>query len=312
MSANSWMQTPAGYQIIAGKYVVTSWLQAIFNPSFFIRFMHMVLASIVTTCFVVAGVAAWYLLRNRHSAIAKPCFSFALLAAAIFTFIQIVIGDMVGLKVQEFQPLKTAAIEANWKTQAGAPLYLFAIPNVKQAKNLFPISIPYGASLLNTHQLQGVLKGLDSVSPNYWPLIEPAFFGFRVMVGIGFLLFFISLYGSWLYWRKKLYTSRLFQKICVWISPLGFVAIISGWITAETGRQPWIIYNQMRTAEGASVVPPSHVLISLLLFMTVYAIIFAFYLYYLFKFIRKGPTELEKIPPVITYLPVQPKARKTQ
>lgn len=294
MSANSWMQTPAGYAVVNGKYDVASWLQAIFNPSFLIRFTHMVFASLITTCFVVAGTAAWYLLRKRHLNIAQPCFAFALIAALIITPLQIVIGDMVGLKVHKYQPLKTAAMEANWNTQAGAPLVLFGIPDVKNARNLYAITIPYGASLFNTHQLHGVLQGLNSVSRDNWPVVEPVFFGFRVMVGIGLLFFLMSIYATWLFWHKKLYTIRWFQHLCVWTSPLGFVAVIAGWITAESGRQPWIIYNLMRTKEAASVVPPAHVLISLILFVVVYGIIFTFYLYYLFKFIRKGPVEKEK------------------
>lgn len=310
LSANSWMQTPAGYSYINGQYQVASWIHAIFNPSFLIRFFHMLFASLVTASFVVAGVAAWYLLRKRHVEIAKPCFSFALWAALIITPIQVVIGDTVGLKVHEFQPLKTAAMEGNWNTQAGAPLYLFAIPDVKNARNLLGISIPYGASLFNTHQLKGVLQGLNSVPSSDWPVIPPVFYGFRVMVGIGLLLFFISLYALYLRIRKKLYTARKFQHLCVWVSPLGFIATLAGWITAESGRQPWIIYNLMRVAQAASKVLPSHVLLTLILFFLVYGIIFMFYLYYLFKYIRKGPKELEEAPYTIAYLPPQKGGKK--
>lgn len=306
LSANSWMQTPSGYYFSKGQFLVASWLEAIFNPSFFIRFLHMLFASLVTSCFVVTGVAAWYLLRKRHLDIAKPCFSFALWAALILTPLQVLIGDQVGLKIHEFQPLKTAAMEGNWTTQAGAPLYLFAIPDVKNAKNLFGISIPYGASLFNTHSLTGVLPGLNSAPRSDWPVIPPVFFGFRVMVGLGLLFFFISLYALYLRIKKKLYTARFFQQLCVWVAPLGFVATIAGWMTAESGRQPWIIYNLMRVAQAASKVPPSHVLLTLILFLVVYGIIFIFYLYYLFKYIRKGPKELEESPFTIAYLPPQP------
>lgn len=310
MSANSWMQAPAGYQIVNGKYQVTSWLQAIFNPTFLPRFTHMVFASLVTTCFVVAGVSAWYLLRKRYEAIAKPCFSFALIAAVILTPIQIVLGDNVGLHVLKNQPLKTAAMEGIWNTQAGAPLILFAIPDVKNARNLYQISIPKGASLFNTHQLNGVLQGLNSVSRNNWPVIEPTFFGFRVMVGIGLFLFAIALYAVWLRWRKKFFTSRLLQYLCLFASPLGFVATIAGWITAESGRQPWVVYNLIRTSDGASVVPASNVLISLIILVFVYGTIFTFYIYYLFKFIRKGPVELGEKPIIAAYLSAQPPTEK--
>lgn len=295
MSANSWMQAPTGYMIVNGKYIATDWIAAIINPTFLIRFTHMVLASLVTTCFVVAGISAWYLLRKQYEKIARPCFSFALCTAVIVTLTQVVVGDLVGLKIHEYQPLKTAAIEGNWNTQKGAPLYLFAVPDVENAENHFALAIPYGASLFNTHHLDGELEGLNAAPRSNWPVVVPVFYGFRVMVGIGFLLFFTALYGVYLFLRKKLYQARKLQRWCVWISPLGFIATLAGWITAESGRQPWIIYNTMRVSDAVSNVPAPHVLISLLLFMIIYGIIFAFYLYYLFKFIRRGPLTKETL-----------------
>jgi cytochrome d ubiquinol oxidase subunit I len=302
MSANSWMQTPAGYHIVNGTFVVDSWLQVIFNPSFLRRFFHMVLASLVTCLFVIAGVASWYLLRRRHEDIAKPCLRFALIAAVILTPIQIVVGDLVGLKMHEYQPLKIAAIEANWNTTQGAPLYLFAIPDTTTAQNRYAVSIPYGASLFNTHSLHGTLVGLTSAPRNDWPVVPPVFFGFRIMVGIGFLLFFVALYGFWLKWRDKLFTSRGFQYLCVGVSPLGFIATLAGWITAESGRQPWTVYNLLRTQDAASAVAGQSVLITLSMFIAVYSLIFAFYLYYFFKLIQLGPVHLEEAAPTIGYL----------
>lgn len=289
MSANSWMQTPAGYHVILGKYVVDSWWQVIFNPSFIPRFIHMVLASYVTTCFVVAGIAAWYLLRERHVDLAKRCFSFALGAALIVTLVQIFVGDEVGLKVHEFQPLKTAAMEGVWDTQNAAPFVVFAIPDPIAETNRFAIQIPYLASLINTHTLDGQLIGLKSVAPNDRPIVTTVFFSFRVMLAIGFFLFAVALFALWLRLRNKLFTTRWFLHLCVFIAPIGFVSTIAGWLTAESGRQPWIVYNLMRTIDGASIIAVHQVLTSLILFIVVYGMVFGFYLYYLFKVIRKGP-----------------------
>jgi cytochrome d ubiquinol oxidase subunit I len=295
MAANSWMQTPAGYHIAAGgKYVVDSWWQVIFNPSFIPRFLHMIMASYVTVCFVVAGVAAWYLLKQRNIEFAKRCFSFALSAALVVTALQIFLGDQVGLEVHQNQPLKTAAMEGVWDTQKGAPLVLFAIPDTQQEKNLYAIQIPYLASLINTHQLMGELVGLKSVSAADRPIVPTVFFNFRIMVAIGFLFFFISLYALWLRWKGKLYTTTWFKKLCVWIAPLGFVSTIAGWMTTETGRQPWIVYQLMRTSEGASTIALHQVVTSLILFILVYIFVFSFYIFYLIRLIRRGPENIEK------------------
>jgi cytochrome d ubiquinol oxidase subunit I len=188
MSANSWMQTPSGYHIVAGRYIVDSWTSVIFNPSFIPRFMHMVMASYVTTSFVIAGISAWYLLKKHHEAMAKQTFSFALGAAIILTPLQIYIGDTVGLAVHQNQPLKTAAMEGVWSTQRAAPFVVFAWPAVKEETNLYAITIPYLASLINTHRLDGQLIGLKSVAPMDRPIVAPVFFGFRIMLAIGLLL----------------------------------------------------------------------------------------------------------------------------
>lgn len=222
MSANSWMQTPTGYTIEAGKYVVNDWFATIFNPSAIPRFTHMVMASYVTTCFVVAGVSAWYLLKQRQQELAKKCFAFALGAAVIVTPLQVVLGDMVGLVVYQYQPLKTAAIEALWETRKGAPLVLFGIPDQQQEKNLYEISIPYGASYINTHHLEGELVGLKSVPATERPIVSTVFWMFRIMVGIGFIYLAIALYALWLRMRGKLFDNRWFYHLCLWVAPLGF------------------------------------------------------------------------------------------
>ncbi|MEN9470931.1 MAG: cytochrome ubiquinol oxidase subunit I [Candidatus Aquirickettsiella gammari] len=306
LSANSWMQTPTGFHIEAGRYVVDSWWAVIFNPSTIPRFLHMAMASLLTTCFAIAGVSAWYLLKGRHLDIAKPCFSFVLGAAVLIAPMQVFLGDIVGLKIYEYQPLKTAAIEGNWRTQKGAPLILFAIPNSQQEKNYYEISIPKLASLINTHHWDGKLLGLKSVPPSERPVVGATFWMFRVMVGIGFLFLFVALFALWRNWRGQLYSSNRFYRLCILIAPLGFLSTIAGWMVAESGRQPWIVYNLINISQGASIVPFHQVFISLILLIVVYGIIFSFYLFYLFKLIRKGPTALllhESVADVITETP---------
>ncbi len=306
MSANSWMQTPAGTHVAAnGKFVIDTWMGTIFNPSFYHRFTHMVLASYLTCTFFIAGISAWYILKQRHLDVAKTCFSFAMWAAILFAPIQILIGDTVGLAVHQYQPLKTAAIEGVWDTQLGAPLLLFAIPDSKQEKNLFPIKIPHGAALINTHQWDGKLIGLKSVPPQDRPVVLTTFFGFRIMVGIAVLFFFMGVVGLWHRYKKTLYDRKWFLYACTWMTPFGIFATISGWFVAETGRQPWVVYNLLRTTDGASKLAPEQVGISLTAFILIYTMAISFFVYYFLKLVKKGPDatgDAEKEPPVIGYM----------
>jgi len=293
MSANSWMQTPFGYEVIQGKYVVESWWQVVFNPSFIPRFIHMVLASYVTTCFFIAAVASYYLLKNKHIKTAKICLSFVMWAALLIMPIQIYIGDVVGVNVEKYQPLKTAAIEANWKTQKSAPLVLFAMPSKSQQRNLYAIEIPGLASLINTHHWDGELLGLKSVSPEEQPPVASVFFTFRIMVSIGLLMLLTTILALFLRIRNKLHHTKWFLRWCLLIAPLGFVASICGWLTAEMGRQPWIVYNLLKTKDAVSSIGMEEVIISFVLLILAYGIVFSFYLVYLFKSIRTGPEVVE-------------------
>ncbi|WP_347252038.1 cytochrome ubiquinol oxidase subunit I [Legionella sp.] len=293
LAANSWMQTPHGYEVINGKYVVADWWRVVFNPSFIPRFLHMILASYTTTCFVVGGVACYFLLKNRHQDIAKKSLSFAMWAALVVVPLQIFIGDTVGLAVHRYQPLKTAAMEANWTTQKGASLILFAWPSQEQQKNEFVIAIPKLASLLNTHEWDGELLGLNAVDKTEQPHVAPVFFAFRVMVGIGLLMLITALVALLLRMKSTLYTSRFFHQWCLFIAPLGFIASISGWLTAEIGRQPWVVYNLLKIKEAISAVGMEEVIISFVLLVLAYGVVFSFYLYYLFKMIRLGPLALD-------------------
>ena len=212
MSANSWMQTPSGYQLIDGKYVVDSWSAVVFNPSFIPRFAHMLLASYVSTCFVVMAVASYYFVKKKNSLLAKKCLSFALWAALLVIPLQIFMGDMVGVNVYKYQPLKTAAMEGVWETQKGAPLLLFAWPSQEKQKNEYTVSIPKLASLINTHQLDGEMLGLKSFAPAEQPRVIPVFFSFRIMVGIGLLMLLTAVVGLFLRFRGHLYTSKWFHR----------------------------------------------------------------------------------------------------
>jgi cytochrome d ubiquinol oxidase subunit I len=303
MSANSWMQTPAGYLMDGSKFIVGSWMDVVFNPSFIDRFLHMLMAAFLTASFVVAGVSSWFLIKNRHLEIAKPCLAIAIVFAGVVAPLQLFIGDKVGTTVFKYQPLKTAAIEGNWNTMQGAPFIIFAIPDVNQGKNLFQISIHYGASLINTHSLNGTLIGLNSVPKEDRPVILSTFFAFRIMLGIGMLFILSGWIGLWLLFRNKLYTTHWYLRLCTLLTPLGFVAAVCGWLTAESGRQPWVVYGLLRTKDAASVVPMQQVLISLSLFIIGYGVIFSFYLYYLLKTIRKGPEELDEPPITLSYIP---------
>jgi cytochrome d ubiquinol oxidase subunit I len=303
MSANTWMQHPIGYNQTSDGFTVASWLQIVFNPATPARFIHMLLASYICAAFVICSVAAFYLIQKRFISFAKKCFSFAWMALLILVPLQVFFGDLVGVHVKEFQPIKTAAMEGIWDTQAGAPLLLFAIPDQKNQTNRWSLSIPHGAALINTHHLDGVLTGLKSVPPQDQPNVMTVFYSFRIMVGIGFLMLLLSVIALYLRLRKKLFDSLWFLIASVASAPLGFAALWFGWITAEVGRQPWIVYNLLRTVDAASIVPMRDVIISFILIFIVYGIIFGyFYFYFLHKTIHKGPTELIEAEP---HLPFQ-------
>ncbi|MDI9818251.1 MULTISPECIES: cytochrome ubiquinol oxidase subunit I [unclassified Legionella] len=289
LSANSWMQVPSGYEIENGQYIVSSWWDALFNPVFIPRMIHMLLASYTTTSFVIAAVSSYFLLKNRHIDVAQKCLSFAMWAALIVVPAQMYMGDTVGLAVHQYQPLKTAAMEGVWETQRGAPFLIFAWPSQVEQKNNYTLEIPKLASLLNTHELEGEMIGLKSVSRADQPLVAPVFFSFRIMVGIGLLMLATTLIALFLRFRQTFYTSRKFHQLCLFMAPLGFVATIAGWLTAEIGRQPWVVYNLMRTKEAVSAIGMEEVIISLTLLILAYGIVFSFYLYYLMKTIRRGP-----------------------
>lgn len=289
MSANSWMHTPAGYTIIDGIYHAEDWLKIIFNPSFPVRLVHMVLAAFLTTCFVIGGVSAVYLLRQRHTEGATLMLKLAIAFAAIAVPVQILIGDVHGLQVREHQPVKLAAMEGVWESERGAPLLLFAWPDEEREENRFAIGIPKLASLIITHDPNGEIKGLKEVPPEERPPVAPVFFAFRVMVGIGALMLLVVAYSALQWKRGRLLDSPLLLRAWMLMTPSGFIAILAGWYTTEIGRQPYVIYGLMRTAEAATPLSPGSVATSLAVFATIYLFVFIAGTYYLVKLLRKGP-----------------------
>jgi cytochrome bd ubiquinol oxidase subunit I len=300
MAANSWMQTPAGYKMINGKFMVTNFAAAIFNPSFPIRLSHMVMAGFQTSVFTVAGISAYYLLKNREVSLFRRSLGLSLIMAALFTPVQVFFGDVSGRQVFHHQPAKLAAIEAHWETNTsgGAPFAFFAIPDMEKERNSFEVTVPHLLSLLVTHSLNGRVPGLKEFPPSDRPNVFIPFWAFRLMVAIGFIYLFMMVWAAFLWKRDRLFEHRLFLKSLLILHPLGFIATEMGWITAEVGRQPWAVYNLMRTAEGISPIPAGNVIWSLGLFLVVFPVIGASYFYYVAKTLQRGPDVSSPIPPI--------------
>jgi cytochrome d ubiquinol oxidase subunit I len=302
LSANSWMQTPAGFRIENGIALPVDWWQIVFNPSFPIRYAHMVLGCFLTTAFAVGGMSAWMLLRHPHDAPeaklagARKSLSMAMWFAVVMVPIQIFIGDSHGLAVLKHQPTKLAAIEGNWDRQAEMPLRLFAIPDEKAETNHFEISIPKIGSYLLTHEWGGVVPGLKDVAPQDRPPVWPVFFSFRIMVGLGMLMLLVSVWSLYLRWKGTLFTNRPFLYAAMLMTPSGFGAVLFGWFVAEIGRQPWVVYGHLRTADAVSPITAEAVGTSLVTFFVVYLFVFGFGSYYLAKLLRRGPDPVETMP----------------
>ena len=311
LSANSWMQTPQGYRMGAdGLLYPTDWIKIIFNPSFPYRFLHMVTASYLTTAFVVGGIGAHYLRRNRHVKHARVMLGMAMIMAIFVAPIQAAMGDFHGLNTLKHQPAKVAAIEGIWETEQGAALRLFGWPDQEEEKTKYAIEIPKLSSLILTHSLNGEVKGLKEWPKDDRPPVAPVFWSFRIMVGIGVLMIFTGVTAAILFLRKQLFTKRWFHLWCMAMTPAGFVTVLAGWFVTEIGRQPYIAYGVMRTAKSISPVMGSQVALSLLAFIFSYVFIFGAGSYYILRLIGKGPgipenvygTHGVKEPPLFTDL----------
>jgi len=308
LAANSWMQTPAGYRLVSGKFMVTDFLAAIFTPSLPARMTHMTVASFETSVFVIAGISAYFLIKRREVDFFRRSLGIALLMAVIFSPLQIFLGDASGRQVFKHQPAKLAAIEAHWETNPhnGAPFAVIALPDMKEEMNRYEIAIPFGLSLLVTHSLNGRVQGLKEFPREDRPNVFILFWAFRFMVAIGLILFFVMVWGALLWRRGCLFDHRPFLWALVVVHPLGFIATELGWMTTEMGRQPWVVYHLMRTAEGVSPIPAGNVVWSLTLFLIIFPIIGAVYFFYILKTLRRGPDLSSPIPPIQRMAGIQP------
>jgi cytochrome d ubiquinol oxidase subunit I len=284
LSLNSWMQTPTGYEVIDGRFHATSWLEVIFNPSFPYRLVHKLLASTLTAAFLIAGLSAWQLLRGAANGGTQQALRASVIAAAVAIPLQILAGDLHGLNTLEHQPAKIAAIEGIWHTEKGAALTLFGWPDEKARRTDYAIQVPKLGSLILAHDSEAEIKGLDEF-PNAHPPVAPVFWSFRVMVGMGVLMLLVSWWASWTLWRGRAQAgrgdtvpfSRMQLRLLAAMTFSGWVATLAGWYVTEIGRQPFIVYGLVRTADVVADHAPGMVLSTLVAYLVVYAFLLASY-----------------------------------
>ena len=289
LAANSWMQTPAGHEWKDGIAYPLDWLRIVFNPSFPYRFAHMLNAAYLTTAFVVIAVGARFLVAERHIAEGRTMLRMGIGLAAILAPLQLVIGDQHGLNTLKHQPIKVAAMEAHWEGSKPADFHIFAWPDEKAGTNRYELSIPKGASLILTHKMNGLFPGLLSVAAKDRPPVTTVFFAFRIMLAVGFFMIGAALLGAFFWWRGSLFETRWYLRAMAHSWWIGFVAVIAGWVVTESGRQPWIVYGVMRTADATSPVPGATIAGTLALFILAYGVVFSFGIYYMNWLIAKGP-----------------------
>ena len=290
MANNSWMQAPAGYALENGAFVPTDWLAIVFSPVLWVRFPHMLLAAYITGAFCVAATGAWYLLRGKFPAEAHVMLRMGLFLAAILVPVQIFFGHLTGDYVHDYQPAKFAAIEARWHDEQPAGEVLLAIPDTKTQSNLFELKIPVLGSLIGSMSFDSKEVGLTDFPRADWPPVLIPFFSFRIMVGCGLIMLALAWLGSYLSIKGRLEQSRLLLWAIFLSFPLPFIAILTGWFTAEVGRQPWTVYGVLRTADSVTpFLTARAALISLIVFCLVYTFIFAFGVLYIHRLLRIGP-----------------------
>jgi cytochrome d ubiquinol oxidase subunit I len=298
LSVNSWMQTPQGYVMSDdGRFLPADWAQVIFNPSFFYRLPHMVIASYLSVAFVVGAVGAYHLLRDRQNQAARLMFSMAMWMAVIVAPIQMFVGDSHGLNTLHYQPAKIAAMEGDFDARPGTPLILFGMPNMETARTDYALEIPHLGALILTHDWNGTVPGLKQFPRADWPFSPVVFWAFRIMVGIGLLMTLMGLTGLWLRWKRRLYDTPLMHRAMVAMAPAGFIAVLAGWTVTEVGRQPFTVYGHLRTLDSVSPVGAPAVATSLAAFAVVYLIVFGAGLVFLLRMMRRPPTVGESGPP---------------
>lgn len=291
LASNSWMQTPAGYEILDGRVVPVDWLAVIFNPSFPYRLVHMGIAAFLATALMVAASAGWHLLRGNDNPAIRKMLSMAMWMLLIVAPIQAVVGDFHGLNTLKHQPAKIAAIEGHWENipGKGVPLTLFGWPDMEEETNHFAVEVPHLGSLILTHSWDGQFQALKEFPRQDRPNVAIVFWSFRIMVGLGLLMIAMGVWAAWQRWRGRLYETRPLLRFALYMGPAGLVAILAGWITTEVGRQPWLVYGVMRTADGVTPHGALEVGITLALFVVVYFVLFGAGIAYILRLIRQGP-----------------------
>ena len=286
LALNSWMHTPAGFEMINGQAHVTSWLEVIFNPSFPYRMTHMLIASGLTGSFLLAGISAYRWLKNDRAKDVMAALRTGVMVAAVLIPVQIVVGDLHGLNTLKYQPAKLAAMEGIWETQRGVPAVLFAIPDKATQSNLYEIAIPKLASFYLTHDWNGEVKGIKEFGDQH-PPVGPVFWAFRIMVGMGLLMLAVSWFASYELKFKNTLSKRT-AMILVAMTFAGWVALVSGWYVTEIGRQPWLVQGVLTTAQAASQVPAGNIALSLAMYLTLYAALLSAYVSVVFYLAKKA------------------------
>ena len=283
---NSWMQTPQGFKMIDGKAHISNWLEVIFNPSMPYRFTHMLIASFLTVAFLLAGISAYRALRGSKSTANAAVLRMAIITAAILIPLQMVVGDSHGLNTLQYQPAKVAAMEGIWNTEKGAPAVIFAIPNSKEQKNDFEISIPQLASFYLTHSFTGEVQGLKAF-PDKIPPVAPVFFAFRIMVGVGVLMMLVSWTAVWLS-RGQRALPQWMLKALLWMTFSGWIAVLAGWYVTEIGRQPYLVTGVLTTAQAVTKLPTGMVFSSLFMYLALYIGLIISYIAVVFHLARQA------------------------
>ena len=286
LALNSWMHTPAGFEMINGQAHVTSWFEVIFNPSFPYRMTHMLIASGLTGSFLLAGISAYRWLKNDRAKDVMAALRTGVMVAAVLIPVQIVVGDLHGLNTLKYQPAKLAAMEGIWETQKGVPAILFAIPDKATQSNRYEIAIPKLASFYLTHDWNGEVKGIKEFGDQH-PPVGPVFWAFRIMVGVGLLMLAVSWFATYeLKFKSSL--SKRTAMVLVAMTFAGWVALISGWYVTEIGRQPWLVHGVLTTAQAASQVPASNIALSLAMYLTLYVALLSAYVSVVFYLAKKA------------------------
>lgn len=291
LSANSWMQTPDGVAVQDGHVVVTDWLKVIVNPSWLYRLPHMISAAYLTASFLTAGIGAWYLLRGNHREFGKRTVSMGLAFATVLIAVQIFLGDLLYGRMLQYQPAKMQAAEGFWdkQSESPAPYYWIVVPDQVEQRNRFALGTPYLGSIWLTHSLEGRVEGLKNTPVDRQPQMAWVFYGFRVMYVVAMVMFGICVASLWLRWRGRLFTTKWFMRSLIIMTPSGVLATLGGWYVAETGRQPWVIYNVLRTTDAVSPVPANVLLSTLVAFICIYGVFISAFLVLSLRFIRRGP-----------------------